>query len=420
MGARKLFDKKISIIGAGIGGLTAALLCHARGISCTVFEQAPVIREIGVGINLLPHAVKILHELGLLGALDDAAIRTEELIYANRFGQAIWKEPRGVSAGYDVPQFSIHRGRLQGLLLAAVQERLGSVVRSGHRLTDLTQNDDSIEAQFETSEGRKSISSNALIAADGIHSFVRGVLFPPQPPRWAGIIIWRGAAPWPRFLTGRSMIVAGGMQEKVVVYPIAPGPDPDRPLTNWAVNVRVAPEGAPLPLSEDWSRLGERKEMMRYVDRFDLGVIDVKALIESTGQFWEYPMSDRDPLASWTVGRVTLLGDAAHPMYPVGSNGAGQAILDAECLTRFLAHSDPREAFEAYQSERIPMTTEIITTNRHGGPERVIDEIERRSQQRFQSIDDILSFTERERIVRGYASIAGFSQSHVNVTSEHG
>jgi 5-methylphenazine-1-carboxylate 1-monooxygenase len=408
---------KVIVVGGGIGGLATALMCHARGLQCEVYEQAPEIREVGVGINLLPHAVAKLNDLGLLPELDEVAVRTEELIYTNRFGQEIWREKRGVAAGYDVPQFSIHRGRLQSVLLRAVLQRLGPVVHTAHRLVSFHQDERGVTADFETDGGRISIDGSAMIAADGIHSVTRKLLFPPErSPRWNGVLIWRGAADWPTFLTGRSMIVAGGMREKIVVYPIAAGSAPGKTLVNWAVNVRIADDGASLPQKEDWSRLGQRDQLMRYVDRFQMPVVDIEGLINATPEFWEYPMCDQDPLPSWSVGRVTLLGDAAHPMYPVGSNGAGQAILDAECLGRHLARtSEPSAAFMAYQAERLTMTSDLIRMNRQGGPENVIDEVEKLSPDGFARIDDVLSFEKREAIVKRYASVAGFSQSQVNL-----
>ena len=217
-----------------------------------------------------------------------------------------------------------------------------------------------------------------LIGADGIHSQVRETLFPDEgPPCWNGLMLWRGARDWPVFLTGRSMIVAGGLHAKVVVYPIAEGSSPASRLTNWAVLVKVGDGNAPPPRREDWSRPGKREELMPHVARFSVPYVDVPGLISATPEFYEYPTCDRDPLPYWSSGRVTLLGDAAHPMYPVGSNGASQAILDARALADALARSEhPRQALVAYEQKRLPMTAEIVRSNRRGGPEGVIDAVE--------------------------------------------
>jgi len=409
---------KAIIIGGGVGGLTTALMCHARGIDCEVYEQSDTIRELGVGINTLPHAIKELKDLGLLERLDAVAIRTYELYYANRFGQTVWHELRGTDAGFEVPQFSIHRGRLQGVIYQAARARLGEgKVNTGHRLGHFMQDESGVSAYFFDRQGRhiKTARGDVLIGADGIHSFVRARLFPQESPAiWNGTILWRGAVDWPQFMTGRSMIIAGGMEAKFVLYPIAAGSAPDRRLTNWAVMAKVA-KGGTTPSKEDWSRLGRWDDLRPYVQKFKLPQIDVSHLIEASGEFWEYPLCDREPLPRWSHGRVTLLGDAAHPMYPVGSNGASQAILDARCLADKLVSADnAMHALWQYDQERLPMTTQIVLMNRKGGPEGVIDAIEARAPNGFDNIDDVLSYEERKAIVRGYASTAGFAKTQVN------
>jgi 5-methylphenazine-1-carboxylate 1-monooxygenase len=409
---------KVIIIGGGIGGLTTALMLHARGIDCEIFEQSDAVRELGVGINTLPHAIKELAELGLLDRLDAAAIRTYELIYTNRFGQEIWREPRGTDAGYEYPQFSVHRGRLQGVIYHAVRSRLGeSRIHAGYRLGAFTQDDGGVTAYFFDRNGshRATARGDVLIGADGIHSAVREALFPNEgPARWNGSMLWRGAIDWPQFLTGRSMVIAGGMAAKLVVYPIAECSRPGHRLTNWAVMVKIAEPGVP-PRKEDWSRPGRFEELMPHVQRFCIPCVDAKALIEATPEFWEYPLCDRDPLPRWSHGRVTLLGDAAHPMYPVGSNGASQAILDARCLAdRLRSAEHPLHALWLYEQERLPMTAQVVQMNRKGGPEGVIDAVEERAPEGFSNVDDVLPFEQRKAIVRGYASTAGFAREQVN------
>jgi len=408
---------KAIIVGGGIGGLVTALMLQERGIACEIYEQADSIRELGVGINTLPHAIAELKRLGLLERLDAAAIRTYELFYLNRFGQEIWREPRGLDAGYDVPQFSIHRGRLQGVIHEAACERLGAgAIRAGCRLGAFRQDEGGVTAWFFDRAGSHVATArgDVLIGADGIHSTVRATLFPGEgPPTWNGLMLWRGATEWPAFLTGRSMIVAGGLSAKMVVYPIAEGSRPDRKLTNWAVVAKIAEGGAP-PRKEDWSRKGQREELMPHVARFSIPHVDVQALIAATPEFWEYPMCDRDPLPRWSHGRVTLLGDAAHPMYPVGSNGASQAILDARCLADALARAEhPMAALHSYEAERLPKTAEIVRSNRKGGPEGVIDAVEALAPGGFDDIESVLPYAEREAIVRGYAQKAGFAKEQV-------
>ena len=409
---------KVIIIGGGIGGLATALMLHARGIDCEIYEQSDAVRELGVGINTLPHAIRELAELGLLDRLDAVAVRTYELFYTNRFGQEIWREPRGTDAGYEYPQFSVHRGRLQAVIYDAVRSRLGEFrIHTGHRLGAFTQDDAGVTAYFFDRNGshRATARGDVLVGADGIYSAVREALYPNEgPARWNGSMLWRGAIDWPQFLTGRSMVIAGGMAAKLVIYPIAEGSRPNHRLTNWAVLVKIAEPGVPAR-KEDWSRLGRLEELMPHVQRFRIPYVDAKALIEASTEFWEYPLCDRDPLPRWSHGRVTLLGDAAHPMYPVGSNGASQAILDARCLADRLVEAEhPWHALWTYEQERLPMTAQVVRMNRKGGPEGVIDAVEERAPDGFSNVDDVLPFEQRKAIVRGYASTAGFAREQVN------
>jgi 5-methylphenazine-1-carboxylate 1-monooxygenase len=411
---------KVLIAGAGLGGLTLALMLHRRGVESVIFEQASEIREVGVGINILPHAIKELAALDLLPKLDAVGIRTKELHYVSRLGQKVWSELRGVDAGFDYPQFSIHRGRLQKAIHDEVIAKLGSgAVRTGLRLQGFMQDESGVVTHFTDAKSgvsSETVRADVLVGADGIHSVVRRHFQPKQGrPKWQGLMLWRGAAEWPKFLTGSSMYIAGGMSAKIALYPIAPGSTPDTRLTNWAIVSRIADgEITPAPI-DSWSRMGRMDEVIPYARRFNVPGVDVEALVRSTSVCWEYPMCDRDPLPHWSYGRVTLLGDAAHPMYPVGSNGAAQAILDARSLADWLRKADhPMQALHEYERDRLPKTAEIVRLNRKGGPERVIDEVEKLAPAGFESVERVLSHAEREAIVKGYANTAGFTQSQVN------
>ncbi|MEO1719975.1 MAG: flavin-dependent oxidoreductase [Pseudomonadota bacterium] len=409
---------KIAIAGGGIGGLTLALALHRVGLSPVVFEQAPQIREVGVGINTLPHAIRELADLGLLKALDSIAIRTKTLVYKTATGQNIVSQPRGTWAGYDVPQFSIHRGMLQRVLADAVVERLGSdAIKTGHRLNAFSQTADAV-ALSVTPEDRveQTYAFDALVGADGIHSVVRCHFSQNEgPPRWSGIVMWRGATWVPPFGDGQTMIIAGGLDTKLVLYPIHNAPQrPGETLMNWVICARVGEDGAPLDLADDWTRRARADDVMPYVaGKIAIDEIDVAALIRQTEQIYVYPMADRDPLERWTDRRVTLMGDAAHPMYPVGSNGASQAILDAIALARHV-EADGIAGLEAYDCERRPATSEIVVMNRKGGPERIIDLVEARAPDGFDDLDAIASRDEIEAIVGGYQKLAGFSVEQVN------
>ncbi|MEM1164006.1 MAG: flavin-dependent oxidoreductase, partial [Pseudomonadota bacterium] len=385
----------VLIAGGGIGGLTLALMLHKRGIGCTIFEQASKVREIGVGINTLPHAIAELAALDLLPVLDATGIRTRELVYLNRFGQEVWRELRGMYAGAPVPQFSIHRGRFQKILYDAFVERLGpQAVKTGLKLAGFTQDEGGVTAQFVDSVsgiGSVTARGDVLVGADGIHSTARKIFYPGEgPPSWNGVLMWRGAAEFPQYDDGQTMYIGGGMGAKFVLYPIAEAED-GRKLTNWVVNVKVANGDTQPPPKDSWSRKGRLDDVLPYGLRFVVPGVDIEALIRATDAYYEYPMCDRDPLPQWSFGRITLLGDAAHPMYPVGSNGASQAILDARCLADLLVSAEhPCQALFRYEDIRQEATARIVEANRLGGPEGVIDAAEKEEPAGFDDISHVL------------------------------
>lgn len=401
------------IVGGGIGGLTTALRLHAAGMDVLICESVRELRALGVGINLLPHAVRELADLGLLDALTATGVRTRELLYFNKYGQRIWQEPRGLEAGYDWPQISIHRGELQLLLLRAARARLGADnVRTGHHLDAFAQGAGGVTARFVERGGARVVAeerADLLIGADGIHSAVRRALYPDEgPPRWNGAILWRGTTRGAPFLSGRSMFMAGHARQKFVCYPITAPGDDGLATINWVAELRF--DAATLPAREDWNRRGDPDDFLpRFADwRFDW--LDIPALIRDAATVYEYPMVDRDPLPAWSVGRVTLLGDAAHPMYPVGSNGASQAILDARALSdALIAGADLPAALRAYEAARLPATARIVLSNRQQGPERVMQIVEERAPAGFTDLDAVISRAELEGIAAEYKQIAGFA-----------
>jgi 2-polyprenyl-6-methoxyphenol hydroxylase-like FAD-dependent oxidoreductase len=408
-----LLNQRVLIAGGGIGGLTLALSLHQLGVPCTVFEAAAEVAELGVGINILPHSARVLMSLGLLGELDDIAIRTRELRYVNHLGQEIWAGECGLWGGHDMPQLSIHRGRLHRVLWRAAQVRLpAGSLRNGHRLQSFTQGSDGVTARFTLADGAEvEERGDVLVGADGIHSVARAVLHPVDGGiRWQGSQLWRGAVDWPVFEGGNVMLIAADTMAKLTVYPIAEGGSAGTRLTNWVMNGKVASGSSPPPRRENWSRPGMLEEVLPFAKRLRLPLLDVEALIRATPQFFEYPECDRDPLPWWTQGRVTLLGDAAHPMYPTGSNGSAQAILDATCLARLLSELAPEAALSAYEAERLPKTTEVVRNNRRGGPERVLDLVAERAPKGFNRLEDVITSAELADIVGGYARLTGLTK----------
>ncbi|NJP92611.1 flavin-dependent oxidoreductase [Nonomuraea sp. FMUSA5-5] len=358
----------IVIAGAGIGGLTTALALHARGIAATVLESAPEIRPLGVGINIQPAAVAVLTALGLGDALAATGIPTRAHHYLDHTGVTLWTEPRGVAAGHRCPQYSVHRGELQTLLLDAARERLGRhAVRTGMRVHGFEQTRDGVRVHVrDRARGADGLlEAAALVGADGLHSAVRARLHPGQGTlHGAGVDMWRGLTELDGFLDGRTMILANDERAtRLVAYPIsARHAARGRALLNW---VLLASTGTPGPVGgADWDVPGRLADLLPHVSGWDLGALDVHDVFSRSTRILRYPMVDRAPLERWGRGRVTLLGDAAHLMYPIGANGASQAILDAAALAAELSRRDVPSALERYENDRRPATTAIILANR--------------------------------------------------------
>lgn len=405
----------ILIIGAGIGGLTLGLRLHQAGIPCRIFEAAPEIKPLGVGINLLPHATRELSELGLQPALARVAVTTSEVAYYNRFGQLIYRDPCGLFAGYAWPQFSIHRGDLQMILLEACRARLGQDrIVTGARCVGVEQTDSEAIAHFEHSVTRERLPSQrgtAIVACDGVHSVVRKQFFPNEgPPRYSGLNMWRGVTRWKPFLDGATFVRIGWHKPaKVLIYPIRNNIDSEgRQLINWVCDIE---QETPLP-QRDWNRAGRVEDFIGAIADWRFDWLDVPAMCRAADQILEYPMVDQDPLPRWSFGRVTLLGDAAHPMLPRGANGAAQAIIDcgalAKCLQR---HAEPAAALKAYEAERLGPTSQVVLTNRTNPPDIILQEVYRRTGDRpFRKIDDVISQAELAALLKRYQSVAGYTR----------
>jgi 5-methylphenazine-1-carboxylate 1-monooxygenase len=407
---------KVLIAGGGIGGMALALSLHDAGLTdVEVFEAAETIKELGVGINVLPHAARELTELGLLDALSEVAIPTAELAYYTKRGERIWSEPRGLTAGYRWPQFSIHRGELLTLLSRAVAARLGAErIHTGSRVTEFTAREGrGVSIRF--ADRSESVDGDLLVACDGVHSVIRRALYPDEgPPKWNGITMWRGVTYAQPFLSGRTMIMAGSFARRVVVYPISRREElAGRSLINWVAEVKTAAD-QPMP-RQDWEFQATAEEPRAHFSSFVFDFLDVPSLIAGAEAIYRYPMVDRDPLPTWNFGRVTLLGDAAHPMYPVGSNGASQAILDARLLARELALQPSIEgAVSAYDAARRPATAAIVLANRGVGPERCMEIVEERAPDGFERLEDVITLGELEEISLSYKKTAGFDPAVLN------
>jgi 2-polyprenyl-6-methoxyphenol hydroxylase-like FAD-dependent oxidoreductase len=401
----------IAIIGGGIGGLALALSLHRSKIACDVYEAVPEVREIGVGITLLPHAMRELAALDLQDKLEAVGIENLESVFFNRYGQFIFREPRGRHAGYDTPEIGLHRGKLHRVLYEAVLDRLGAAhVHLDHRCVGVEQDENGVTIRFQSSTGAPlpPVHAGAAIACDGVNSVVRRQFYPQEELAFAGINTWRGVTVHAPILSGKSYLRIGSIETgKMVIYPIADNVDgKGNQLVNWVAEIRR--EGAPM---NDWNKAGNPRDFIGIFENWRFDWLDVPALIRGAEHIFEYPMVDKDPVPRWTFGRVTLLGDAAHPMYPRGSSGSAQAIIDARTLAeQLVAQPDVPQALLGYEKLRLEKTARIVETNRTVPPDFInirVDELS--GGQPFRHIDDLISQEELRRMSDEYKLIAGFA-----------
>ena len=416
--ARNTLLKPVLIAGGGIGGLAAALTLHQIGVPCIVFEAVRELKPLGVGINLQPNAVRELYDLGIgPERLDRIGLPAREWALVGLNGRDVYTEPRGLDAGYLWPQYAVHRGQLQMLLYREAIDRLGDdAVRTGMRVVGYRQDDDGVTAIVRRAGGELvEIGGSLLIAADGLHSEVRAQMHPNQPPiQWGGAIMWRGMTPGRPIRSGASFVGLGTHRHRVVFYPISP-PDPDTGLAtiNWIAEITV--DNSRGWGDGDWNKKVAVDEFIRHFEGWNYDWLDVPAMLRGAPEVFEYPMIDRDPVPTWVEGRVVLLGDAAHAMYPTGSNGASQAIVDARILgAALIEHGATSEALRAYDSQLCPEISALVLRNRGAGPFGLLNLLDERCGGVFDAIDDVIPAAEREAFMSRYKAAAGFSRDKLN------
>lgn len=408
---------RVLIAGGGIAGLSMALTLHQIGVPCLVFESVEELKPLGVGVNLQPNAVRELFDLGIdEDALDQVGIQTREWALVGLNGTEIYAEKRGRLAGYNWPQYSVHRGKLQMLLYRLVIERLGAeAVQTGHRVIGYETTHDGVVAQVETRAGSvKSVVGRMLIGADGLHSAVRAQMHPDQPPvHWGGAVMWRGTSRAKAVRTGASFVGLGTDKHRMVIYPISQ-PDPKTGLSeiNWIAEVTKDPEGG---LTGDWNKRVTLDEFAHHFADWTYDWLDVPALLRGAKAIYEYPMIDRDPVETWVDGHVVLIGDAAHVMYPTGSNGAGQAIVDGRVLGASLVrHGLCVEALRDFDEKLCGPISELVLRNRGAGPFGILSVVDERCGGVFDSIDDVIPEAERVAFMASYKAAAGFAIDALN------
>jgi 2-polyprenyl-6-methoxyphenol hydroxylase-like FAD-dependent oxidoreductase len=399
----------VALIGGGIGGLVTALYLHREGISCRIYEAAREFKPLGVGINLLPHAMRRLSELGVEPGIRKRGVEPKEFVWFNQHGQLIFQEPCGRNAGYTWPHFSIHRADLHDALLEVVQQRLGrDSVELGRKCVRIDQDERGVTVRFEQGAPAK---ADVAVGCDGFHSAVRRQFHSDEgPPAFGGINLWRGVTINQPILSGASIVRAGPLRSgKFMCYVIRNHADGSQ-LINWATEVRKDSW-----TENDWNKPGRLEDFIHYHEGWHFDWLDVPDLIRRAEFILEYPMVDRDPIERWSFGRVTLLGDAAHPMYPRGGNGGAQAILDAELLSKLFKQMEPEAALRAYEAERLPKTSKIVLTNRTVPPDYIIETVDELTGGKpFKRIEDIVSRDQLVEINENYKRIAAWDLKSVN------
>jgi 2-polyprenyl-6-methoxyphenol hydroxylase-like FAD-dependent oxidoreductase len=415
-------DNRVIIAGGGIGGLATALTLHQIGVPCVVFEAVRELRPLGVGINLQPNAVRELYDLGVTQAdLDGVGLPATEWALVGLNGNDIYSEPRGLLAGYKWPQYAVHRGQFHMLLHRKLVERAGpDVVRLGSRVIGYRKNaDGSVSAFVEHADGARSEETGALlIGADGIHSAIRAQMHPNQPPiHWGGAVMWRSTI-WGRPIrTGASFVGLGTHRQRMVFYPIShPNPQTGLSMINRIAEVTM-------DNSEGWKQSGWFRQVpvtdfAHYFANWIWDWLDVPALIGKADNAFENPMIDRDPIPSWRDGPVALLGDAAHPMYPTGSNGGSQAIVDARVLgAQMVEHGATEVALAAYNDKLCEPISKVVLRNRGAGPFGLLNIVDERCGGTFYNIDDVIPPGERAAFMAGYKAAAGFAIESLNAAA---
>ena len=407
----------VLIAGGGIAGLAMALTCNQIGVRALVLESVREVAPLGVGINLQPNAIRELCELGFADDLDAIGIEATEWALVGRGGNDVWAEERGRGAGYRWPQYSVHRGELQMLLYRAVIERLGpDAVLTGHRVTGYRSTADSVVAQVDTRDGNVGeFSGSLLIAADGLHSAVRSQMHPDQPaPHWGGQILWRGATPGPPVRSGAAFTLVGTLEQRFVHYPISPvNPDTGLQLQNWIAELTVdASEGV---AQSNWNKPADIGDFLPAFEDWTFDWLDIASLVRGAPAVWEFPMVDRDPVDRWVDGRTCLIGDAAHVMYPVGSNGASQAIVDARVMgAKFLEHGVGPDAAQAFEDQLLEPMSQLVLRNRGHGPIGILGIVDERCGGYFDDIEDVIPRGEIEAFMSNYKAAAGFAIESLN------
>lgn len=411
-------NNQVIIAGGGIGGIVMALTLHQIGVPCMVIESVRELKPLGVGINIQPNAVRELHDLGISNDdLDKVGLQAKEWALVGLNGTEIYSETRGIDAGYKWPQYAAHRGELHMMLYNKLVERIGQDnIILGTKVVGYTNTANGVEVNLEHASGDNSnISGSILVGADGMHSNVRAQVHPDQPPiHWGGALMWRGTSPAVPIRSGASFVGLGTHKHRLVFYPISPV-DPKTGLAtcNWIAEVTI--DNTDDRDENSWFKPVQIDDFIHHFEDWNYDWLDVPALLRKADLAYENPMIDRDPVTTWQDGNVILIGDAAHPMYPTGSNGASQAIMDARNIgAAFLEHGVNAKAISAFDAQFCEPISKLQLLNRGAGPFGLLNLVDERCGGKFENIDDVIPPQERKDFMAGYKNAAGFAIEKLN------
>ena len=418
----KAAQQPVIIAGGGIGGLSLALTLHQIGVPCRVFESVATIKPLGVGINIQPNAVRELYAMGIGSeALDAIGLQAKEWSLVGLNGKDVYAEPRGLEAGYHWPQYAVHRGELQMLLAQTVVDRLGvDAIKTGHKITGYQNTEAGVLVSMTTAQDEAiEIQGSVLIAADGLHSTVRAQMHPDQAPiHWGGAVMWRGTTMARPIRSGASFIGLGTHRQRIVFYPISPvDPNTGLALINWIAEVTM--DNSQGWTHGDWNKKAELADFIHHFEDWNYDWVDIQAMLGGASEVYEYPMIDRDPIPTWVDNHVALIGDAAHVMYPTGSNGASQAIVDARVLgAAMVEYGVNATALNAYNEQLCEAVSAVVLRNRGAGPFAILNELDKRCGGLFDEIEAVFPEVERHEMMAGYKAAAGFAIEALNGAPE--
>jgi len=394
----------IGIIGGGISGLSLALQLNHYGFAVEIFESAKELSPLGLGLNLQPKAVKILANCNLFDELITNGVAISSVEFQCKDGLSIFSQKRGIADGYDFPQIAIHRAKLQQMLLKQFTLQPKNKIYLGQQLINFQEYHSNVVCTLvdRTTNNVLDKTVDILIGADGIHSTIRAKIHNDKANyQFAGIMMWRGISKIKPFQQHSSVVVRGNRNVQLITYPISPLDKNGECYINWVVE--IFDEETNTLDDNCWNKQGHVAEFIHYFNDWQNKFLDIEPLFDKAINIFKFPMVDRNPLNYWNTNRVTLIGDAAHPMYPRGANGASQGIIDAEYLATVIhSASNISDALQQYQANRLPITSKIVLDNRNANQLEILSLVAARCQKTCQNIHTCIDSEYIRQILTDY------------------